>query len=262
MGATKITVSPAKLVPTNKYKVKVQTTPFSKLPKLGDDLSSWTDWNGTSQITATNGNYIAVAETEANNTCEKVGSTKIQSLLATSTAGDYNSATETWTDGNVDFSLTQQPNNKVKVDGTLPYKIADTILGLPSGNRFSVKIKNNNITSQADLPSGIIARVTNTGVASGYNTYDKSAFESDGSLIVVLDIKNKNIPIEVKITWTAGIETTYNYDLKDVSLEEQPEIIVDTQPNQAGGETVTVETTEEVVREPNSAGGETVIIGE
>lgn len=47
------------------------------LPDLGDDLSTWTTWNGTDEITATNGYYIAVAETESNFTCEKVGQTVV-----------------------------------------------------------------------------------------------------------------------------------------------------------------------------------------
>jgi len=45
-------------------------------------LSAWTTWNGVSDITATNGYYIAVAETESDFTCEKVGTTQIVSKEA------------------------------------------------------------------------------------------------------------------------------------------------------------------------------------
>lgn len=76
-GKTKITVSPSKIVSSNKYKYKVQSGEFSSLPELGDDLSAWTDWNGSADITATNGYHIAVAEVEADNTCEKVGTTVV-----------------------------------------------------------------------------------------------------------------------------------------------------------------------------------------
>lgn len=55
----------------------MQASEFETLPELGDDLSAWTTWDGTSEITATNGYYIAVAETEANFTCEKVGTTQV-----------------------------------------------------------------------------------------------------------------------------------------------------------------------------------------
>lgn len=78
-GKTKITVSPAKLVSSNKYKYKVQASDFSTLPDLGDDLSAWTTWDGTSEIAATDGYYIAVAETESDFTCEKVGKTTVES---------------------------------------------------------------------------------------------------------------------------------------------------------------------------------------
>ncbi len=75
-GTTKITVSTEKIVSKNKYKYTTSATEIT-LPKLGDDLSAWTTWNGTSDITATNGYYIAVAETESDFTCEKVGQTVV-----------------------------------------------------------------------------------------------------------------------------------------------------------------------------------------
>ena len=77
MGYTKITVSPSKYVSANKYKYKVQQAEFSTLPDLGDDLSTWTTWDGTSDVAATNGYHIAVAETESDFTCEKVGTTTV-----------------------------------------------------------------------------------------------------------------------------------------------------------------------------------------
>lgn len=79
VGDTKITVSPAKIVTANKYKYKVQQADFTTLPDLDDDLSAWTTWDGTSDITATNGYYIAVAETESDYSCERVGKTKVVS---------------------------------------------------------------------------------------------------------------------------------------------------------------------------------------
>lgn len=77
-GKTKITVSPAKSVSKNKYKYQLSATEIT-LPDLGDDLSAWTTWNGTDEITATTDYYIAVAETESDFTCEKVGQTKVVS---------------------------------------------------------------------------------------------------------------------------------------------------------------------------------------
>ena len=65
----------------NKYKYTTSSTEITSLPDLGDDLSAWTTWNGTSDITATNGYYIAVAETESDFSCEKVGTTQIVSKV-------------------------------------------------------------------------------------------------------------------------------------------------------------------------------------
>lgn len=47
------------------------------MPALGDNLSAWTTWDGTSDISATNGYHIAVAETESDFTCERVGQTTV-----------------------------------------------------------------------------------------------------------------------------------------------------------------------------------------
>ena len=51
------------------------------MPDLDDDLSAWTTWNGTDEISATNGYYIAVAETESDYSCERVGKTQVVSRI-------------------------------------------------------------------------------------------------------------------------------------------------------------------------------------
>lgn len=42
-------------------------------PAYGQDLSDWTEWNGTDEITATNGHVVRVAECDANNRAIKCG---------------------------------------------------------------------------------------------------------------------------------------------------------------------------------------------
>lgn len=70
-GTTKITVSPAK-GDSNSYVYKTDTS--VTLPNYGDTLSSgYTSWNGTSDITATNGNQIAIVEVNASNKALKGG---------------------------------------------------------------------------------------------------------------------------------------------------------------------------------------------
>ena len=59
-GTTKITVAPA-LTEGNSYMYHVGAS--VELPAYGETLSSpWTEWNGTEDITATNGQKIAVVE--------------------------------------------------------------------------------------------------------------------------------------------------------------------------------------------------------
>lgn len=187
------------------------------MPSAGDDLSTWTTWNGSSEISATDGYYIAVAETEADYSCVKVGKATIQSLLATSTAGSYNSGTGVWTNGGTTYTLTQEAGNNIKVTGTLPLAEADATLGLPAGNRFEVKIKNPNINLKSSLPTGTIAKISNPDASGGFNTYNRTAFEDDASLIVIINAPSGRTRVIVKITWTAGVETTYTYDLTNAT---------------------------------------------
>jgi len=58
-GDTKISVSPV-LTAGRTYVYKTNTT--VTLPVYGANLSTWTAWNGTADITATTGNEIAIAE--------------------------------------------------------------------------------------------------------------------------------------------------------------------------------------------------------
>ena len=71
VGTTKITVTPAK-ASENSYVYKTDTT--VTLPAYGEVLSSgYTAWNGTADITATDGNQIAIVEVDANNKAVKGG---------------------------------------------------------------------------------------------------------------------------------------------------------------------------------------------
>lgn len=70
-GKTKITVSPS-LETGNSYMYKTDTT--VTLPNYGDTLSTgYTAWNGTSDITATSGNKVAIVEVDSNSKALKGG---------------------------------------------------------------------------------------------------------------------------------------------------------------------------------------------
>ena len=213
----------------------MQASDFDSLPELGDDLSGWTTWDGTSEITAANGYYIAVAETDSDFTCERVGKTKVVSLLATSTAGVYSAGT--WTDGGVNYTLTQQTGNNIAVGGTINYDYVDPAFGFDNaGNYLVFKVKNPDINSTAALPSGTIVTITG---ATTTNTYTKSAFENDGSLIVAINISTKTVNPTVKIKWAAGAEHTYTYDVSNVTLEEAPPIQENAVLTEGGDEILT-----------------------
>lgn len=76
-GTTKITVSPDKLGGRSYvYKTAASVT----APTYGADLSSgWTVWDGTSDITATTGNKIGIAEVDGSNKCKKYGEATVAS---------------------------------------------------------------------------------------------------------------------------------------------------------------------------------------
>ena len=64
-GTTKITVAPA-LTEGNSYMYQVGAS--VELPAYGETLTTpWTEWNGTKDITATNGQQIAVVEVNSTN---------------------------------------------------------------------------------------------------------------------------------------------------------------------------------------------------
>lgn len=60
-GATKLTVTPAKESTTNLYKVKAAANAAPAVSN-GQSVRSWTSWDGTSDLTLTNGHKVTVCE--------------------------------------------------------------------------------------------------------------------------------------------------------------------------------------------------------
>lgn len=69
-GTTKITVSPV-LAIGNVYMYKTASTVTA--PALNDDCTSYTVWNGTSDITAVTGNEICIVEVDSSYRAKKAG---------------------------------------------------------------------------------------------------------------------------------------------------------------------------------------------
>lgn len=95
--------------------------------------------------------------------------------------------------------------------------------GLDAGNRLAIRFANPAVTSRTQLPDGKIVttkRVTQEGGKYVTSTYDKTAFETDGSLICLFNaFKGKNITVKVK--WTDGAESTYTIDITRATLAEE-----------------------------------------
>ena len=76
-GKTAITVTPTKLTGNSYvYKTHASTAPAVT---IGQDLSSWSTWDGTSEITATSTHKITIAEVNASKLAVKAGNTTVTS---------------------------------------------------------------------------------------------------------------------------------------------------------------------------------------
>lgn len=131
--------------------------------------------------------------------------------------GTYNISTGTF-ENNATYGIVQD-EFVGKVIGTVPY-VVNPGLGLETGNVFTIRLKNSEVTSRDNLPNGKICKITNVKVEGGYNEYNKSAFEDDGSLIVVVNVKAGST-IEVLVKWTEEADfTTYTYTFEDATMQE------------------------------------------
>lgn len=74
-GDTKVTVSGYTKDTTDLYKYKVADA--AQTVRAGDDLSAWTSWNGSADITATSSKKITVAVTDANGYALAAGSATV-----------------------------------------------------------------------------------------------------------------------------------------------------------------------------------------
>ena len=139
-------------------------------------------------------------------------------------AGTY--ADSTFSEGGSDVTYKlERIGNKIKVTGTIKYVDANAAVGLAAGNHVILDFKHPNITKSA-LPSGDIVKVTHTELAGNYNVATKDAFETDGSLVVAVNLATaKSLPLseprEVIIAWTKeGNNLIWEHYLLDFSEAE------------------------------------------
>lgn len=150
-----------------------------------------------------------------------------ESLNISAIAGNYNSSTGIFTNDatysiisrTTELNDTNGVNSTFDVIGTLLYKDADANIGQPAGYRFVCECRNPNIATRGDLPSGDICTVAITGgVLNTTNTYKKAAFEDDGSLITIVNVKDINTVATVSVTWESGKTSVYTFTFKNVSF--------------------------------------------
>lgn len=73
-GTTKITVTG-----NGSGQLYYKVSGSIKLPAYHEDISDWTTWNGTAEITATDGGIICVAEADSNNLAIAAGTATVNS---------------------------------------------------------------------------------------------------------------------------------------------------------------------------------------
>ncbi len=145
--------------------------------------------------------------------------------------GSYNSTSGEFTN-NASFSALQTniiENDQggfdytYEVAGTLPYLPADGNIGMPAGNRFTIML-NQGIGNKSDLPSGNIITVS---ISDGTTqTYNKNAFEDDGTLISTVNVRKISI-LTISIKWESDAVSTYTFTFKNVSFAEDGQKVQD-----------------------------------
>ena len=129
------------------------------------------------------------------------------------TLGTYNSSNQTFTalTSDAEYSLTQ--------DG---YNLVLKGLGIEAGNIVAIRFT---------APSGVTVggdeayvKTTNRQDEGGWNEYDETAFEEDGSLVWVTSVSKEN-DVQVKIKWNANTaEVTYTLSVDDsATLSQAPQ---------------------------------------
>ena len=137
------------------------------------------------------------------------------------TLGTYNSSNQTFTalTSDAEYSLTQDGYNLV-LKGTIPY--SESVLGIEAGNIVAIRFT---------APSGVTVggdeayvKTTNRQDEGGWNEYDETAFEEDGSLVWVTSVSKEN-DVQVKIKWNANTaEVTYTLSVDDsATLSQAPQ---------------------------------------
>lgn len=134
------------------------------------------------------------------------------------TLGTYNSSSSTFTPitEDAEYSLTQNGYNLV-LKGTIPY--SESVLGIEAGNIVTIRFTPPSGTTVGGEEAYV--KTTNRQEESGWNEYDETAFEEDGSLVWVTSVSKEN-DVQIKIKWNAtSSEVTYTLSVDDTATMQQ-----------------------------------------
>lgn len=198
-GYTKITVQEAKQEETNQYFYKFDEA----LPELNADVSSWTSWDGVSDIQAVNGHTITVVEATAEGLAVAGGMANISATLQGLTVAS---------DAGTQVGFTKITVETEKVDPSNTYFIQ-------VGPEESATTNMWNGTDEVELPAdGTLVTVSEFNMTSGQfvakgSTSDTVAKQK--ALTVSADAGTTAGTVALTVTETAEEGNTFKYALFD-----------------------------------------------
>ena len=115
--------------------------------------------------------------------------------------GTYDVGAATFTPNPTTAAYTLERNGySLVLKGTIPY--SESVLGIDAGNIVAIRF-NPTTAITPDSETSISTTNRQDTEADGWNTYDQSALESDGSLVWVTGV-NKLYNVQIKIKWNAN----------------------------------------------------------
>lgn len=153
--------------------------------------------------------------------------------------GKYDKTTDDLTPGAPYICKTLSQNvvgGIVKVDyevlGALNYSTDDLGLRQPDGNRFIIKLRNTNVASTTSIAnSGHSIWISDGDTQT--KVFGKDAFNSDGSLVVILNIKKPTSKVTISIKWDKNADhdgqVDYSFSFTTVTFGKDGETYPDLQ---------------------------------
>jgi hypothetical protein len=120
------------------------------------------------------------------------------------------------------------------VYGALNYSTDNLGLGQPDGNRFIIKLRNPLITSKSQIPNNPKSVIYLSDGDTPVKTFGKDAFQEDGSLIIIVNIKKPTSLLTLIVMWDKDDDEKhgqidYEFNFKAVTFGKEGEVYPDLQ---------------------------------